>query len=239
MTNRVRVSAEEKKARKSARSKQYRIENRERISAQRHEYYLQHSDKIKARVKKYYENMTDEQREQRKQKRAEYLERNPELKQQRSEQHRNYYQQNREYYTARQRKYYSEHREEIRVYVNEYIIKNADKIREQRAQYKLLRKHALKMCPAFKFAEYIRLKHNDVFLTKYKRYTKLANTASKQCQAIQCGDYKKCSLCTKSNMTDQEMAQCCPMPRVFEFDDAFERIRFYASGILLAKPRQK
>lgn len=216
----------EKQIRRRQRSKEYREKNRERIKAQRHEYYLKNREAIIKRNREYEERMGPEYKEKR---RSRHREQWP----QRSEAHKEYYREHKETYQERSRKYYHEHRDKLALINEEYRQKHHDEIIAKQRQRSAVRKTAKNMCPAFRFLEHLRLKHSEVYVTKYKPTSDLAHKAGKTCIAIQNGDYTLCPICKDCTKSEKQMKCECPMPNVFDFDGAVSAIRAYAADISL------
>ena len=138
---------------------------------------------------------------------------------------------NKDRINARCRAYYHEHKESFKQYYDEH----RDELRAQSIQAKLERKNARVMCPAFKFVDKIRLKNIELYTTKYKPNSNLAHRA--KCPAIIAGDYSLCPICKDCSMSGKQMACKCPMPHVFEFENAVATIREHAADIVMANQK--
>lgn len=135
------------------------------------------------------------------------------------------------------RAYYEEHKEEIAAYHQVYRTEHAEELRAKRSQAKTELDNAHKMCPAFMFLDKIRVTNTELYLTKYRPNSNLAHKAAKSCFAIQCGDWSQCPINVRSVVAPQKMACSCPMPHVFEFENAVAEIRKLAKEI--SKTHQK
>ncbi len=138
---------------------------------------------------------------------------------------------NKDRINARCRAYYHEHKESFKQYYTEH----RDELRAQSIQAKQERKNARVMCPAFKFVDKIRLKNIELYTTKYKPNANLAHRA--KCPAIIAGDYSMCPICKDCSMSGKQMACKCPMPHVFEFENAAATIREHAADIVMANQK--
>ena len=138
---------------------------------------------------------------------------------------------NKDRINARCRAYYHEHKESFK----QYYAEHRDELRAQSIQAKLERKNARVMCPAFKFVDKIRLKNIELYTTKYKPNSNLAHRA--KCPAIIAGDYSMCPICKDCSMSGKQMACKCPMPHVFEFENAVSEIRINAADIVMANQK--
>ena len=138
---------------------------------------------------------------------------------------------NKDRINARCRAYYHEHKESFK----QYYAEHRDELRAQSIQAKLERKNARVMCPAFKFVDKIRLKNIELYTTKYKPNSNLAHRA--KCPAIIAGDYSMCPICKDCSMSGKQMACKCPMPHVFEFENAVSEIRINAADIVIANQK--
>ena len=138
---------------------------------------------------------------------------------------------NKDRINARCRAYYYDHKEAFQQYYTEH----RDELRAQSIQAKLERKNARVMCPAFKFVDKIRLKNIQLYTTKYKPNSNLAHRV--KCPAIIAGDYGMCPICCDCSMTESQMKKACPMPHVFEFENAVVTIREHAADIVMANQK--
>lgn len=141
---------------------------------------------------------------------------------------------NKDRINARCRAYYHEHKESFKQYYTEH----RDELRAQSIQAKLERKNACVMCPAFKFVDKIRLADPALYTTKYRINSNLPHKAAKKCAAIVAGDYSMCPICCDCSMTETQMKKACPMPHVFEFENAAATIREHAANIVMANQKQ-
>ena len=184
-------------------------------------------------------------REARKQAVREYYERNKEtLREKRRKNHAKYAKKRKEYYEAhkekkleRSRAYYYEHKEEMAAYAASYREEHRERLTTMRHQAKSELYNARNMCPAFKFVDKIRLANIELYTTKYRPGSNLAHKAAKQCPAIISGDYTQCPICKDCSQSGTEMARKCPMPHVFEFENAVSEIRSHAADIVLSNQK--
>lgn len=199
---------------------------KEQIRAKRHEYYLRNREYIIQKSREYYQACGEEIREKmRVRMRETWPQRKPGRKK--------YYMEHRERITARGRKYYAENREKMLEYNKAYINENHEEILTKQRARAAVRKNGYKMCPAFLFLNNLRLRHIEVFTTKFKPNTDLTHKAVKGCAALQTGDYTMCPICSDCTMSDKKMSAVCPMPHVFEFENAVSGIRQYAADIVM------
>ena len=199
---------------------------KERIRAQRHEYYLRNRERIIQKNREYYQACGDEIREKM---RARMRKTWPQRKAGR----RQYYLDNIEHLKQRGRQYYQDNQEKMLEYNRAYFYEHHDEILEKQRSRAAVRKNGYKMCPAFKFLNKLRLQHMDVFTTKFKPNTDLTHKAVKGCAALQTGDYTMCPICSDCTMSGKKMSAVCPMPHVFEFENAVSGIRQYAADIVM------
>ncbi len=199
-----------------------RQRGRERYQRQReerlkyaHEYYMKNIDEMreKNRVRAH------ESRDKYKARIQAYLEKNKETR------------------NAKCRAYYHEHKDRLAARVKEYHIEHHDEIALKRAQAKAELRNARQMCPAFKFVDKIRLANPELYMTKYRIGSNLAHKAAKTCVAIVAGDYTLCPICNDCAMSSNQMEKVCPMPRVFEFENAACEIRVYVADIMLGRTK--
>ncbi len=210
---------------KQERDTQYREANKERIRIQRHEYYMRNREQIIQKNREYFLTRADEIREKmRERARKKWLER--------SAKHKQWYQEHKEEINARNRQRYHDNKEEYNLQARVYREKNCDIIAQKREYARMERIHARRMCPAFQFVDKVRLANIELYTTKYKPQSNLAHIA--KCAAIQCGDYTQCPICNDCAMSGKQMAQACPMPHVFEFENAITEIREHAADIVMA-----
>lgn len=206
---------------KQERDKQYREKNKEKIRAQRHEYYLRKRDEIIQKNREYAAAHADEVRARARKNWSK-----------RSDAHKQWYQENKEELNARNLKRYYDNKEQYSLYARQYREKNREAIAEKREYARVARVNARRMCPAFQFVDKIRLANIELYVTKYKPQSNLAHVA--KCNAIQSGDYTRCPICKDCTMSEKQMARACPMPHVFEFENAVSEIRLRAADIVMA-----
>lgn len=213
---------------KQERDKQYREENKERIRAQRHEYYMRNREQIIQKNREYFLSRGDEIREK-------MRERARKNWSKRSAAHKQWYQENKEQISARNRQRYHDNKEEYNLQARIYREKNREIIAEKREVARMARVAARKMCPAFQFVDKIRLANKELYVTKYRPESNLAHRA--KCPAIVAGDYSMCPICKDCSMSGKQMEKLCPMPHVFEFENAVAAIREYAADIVMANQK--
>lgn len=210
-------------AERGAKDVKYRQKNRDDIRERRRKYYAENAEACKARSRRYYARLSPEQKKANaKAKRASaqaWVDRNVEKV--RATRHR-YYLGNRAKKLEYAVKYHEEHADEL-------CVKSANAQRKKT--------DARKMCPAFMFTEYLRLKEKARFVAVYLPHTNLAHKAAKTCVAIQQADYSLCPICRTPRMHNATMKSVCPMPHVFEFDDAVQQIRKFAKQIVAEKQK--
>lgn len=216
--------------RKQIRQREYRAKNRERIKAQRHEYYLRNREEIIRKNREYVlahsEEVLEKMRERARQNWPK-----------RSEKRKLYYQENIEKFHAKGRAYYQKNKDKLSAYNDAYRLEHRDEIVAKQRERKANRDIAKQMCPAFKFLEHMRVKHKEEYLAKYKPGSDLAHKARKTCVALQNGDYTMCPICNDCAMSSNQMEKVCPMPRVFEFENAAREIRVYVADIMLDRKK--
>lgn len=180
-----------------------------------HEYYARNADTLreKHRIRAY------ESREKYKERIQAYLEKNKEKR------------------SAKSREYYLTHKEELSARIKDYHIAHQDEIKAKKAQAKTEMLNARQMCPAFKFVDKIRLADPALYTTKYRINSNLPHKAAKKCAAIVAGDYSLCPICCDCAMTETQMEKVCPMPHVFEFENAVTTIREHAADIVMANQK--
>lgn len=148
-----------------------------------------------------------------------------------------YLEKNKEKRSAKSREYYLTHKEEMSAYIKEYHIAHQDEIKARKAQAKTEMLNARQMCPAFKFVDKIRLADPALYTTKYRINSNLPHKAAKKCAAIVAGDYSMCPICCDCSMTETQLKKACPMPHVFEFENAAATIREHAANIVMANQK--
>ena len=139
--------------------------------------------------------------------------------------------------SAKSREYYLTHKEELSARIKEYHIAHQDEIKAKKAQAKTEMLNARVMCPAFKFVDKIRLADPALYTTKYRINSNLPHKAAKKCAAIVAGDYSMCPICCDCSMMETQMKKACPMPHVFEFENAVATIREHAANIVMANQK--
>ena len=203
--------------------RKYREKHGDEIRARKKQRYLETAEVCKARSKRYYAGLTPEQKKERvaaKRGSAKaWVERNIEQVQ------------------AARHRYYEAHREKKLAYGAKYIEEHIDELHAKSAQVRREKTDARKMCPAFRFTEYLRLKENARFVAVYRPQTNLAHKAAKTCVAIQNADYSLCPICSNPRIAGDKMVATCPIPRVFEFEDAIAQIRKFAKQIVTENKR--
>ena len=213
----------EKQLKSRLRRRRFYNKHRQEINERRKQLYAANPEKYKERARKYYAGLNPEQKkarvESKKVSREAWCTKNRDVI---AKKGRDYYAKNREKCLEYGAKYYEAHAEEMR-----------------RALVKSRRKKidARKMCPAFRFTEYLRLKENARFVVVYRPNTNLAHRASKVCAAIRCADFMLCPVCRLPRMKSERIVASCPMPRVFEFEDAVTQIRKFAKQIIAENKR--
>lgn len=194
------------------------------------ERYAKNREARKQAAREYYARNADTLREKNRRRAHENYEKYKEKIQE-------YCLKNKEKRYARHRAYYQEHKEKLNEQVRQYHAEHREEILAQRAQAKTELRNARIMCPAFKFVDRIRLKAPELYTTKYRIYTNLAHKAAKKCAAIVAGDYSLCPICCDCSMTESQMKKACPMPHVFEFENAVATIREHAADIVMANQK--
>ncbi|MBR2012230.1 MAG: hypothetical protein IKA08_03130 [Alphaproteobacteria bacterium] len=144
---------------------------------------------------------------------------------------------NKDKINARCRAYYQEHKDVILAQVRQHHAEHREEIQAMRNQAKAELRNARVMCPAFKFVDKIRLADIKLYTSKYRPYSNLPHKAAKKCQAIVMGDYTLCPICKDCTMSDKKMEAVCPMPHVFEFENAVATIRERAADIVMANQK--
>ncbi len=201
----------------------YRAKKREQIQARKRQYYVAHADAYKERAKRYYHSLTAEQK--------------MDLGRARKPSRKAWRERNREHLADKRQQYYAENKERLKTVVRRYYKEHVEILTEKRAVAHTEKVSARQMCPAFRFVEYLRLKNNARFVVVYKPHTNLAHLAAKTCTAIQQADYKLCPICRNVRIGGDKMVAACPLPRVFEFDDAVQQIRKFAKQIVAENKR--
>ena len=208
---------------RSEKNKSYRERHADEISERRKARYAKNPEKYKKRSKAYYDALTPEQ------KRVRAIGKRDSAKA--------WIDRNRERVLATAKKYYQENREHKLEYGAKYAQEHAEEIRAHQAVCRREKQRAGQMCPAFMFTEYLRLKENARFVMVYKPKTNLAHLAAKTCGAIKSGDFHMCPICRTPRMHNATMKSACPMPHVFEFEDAVAQIRKFAKQIVTENKR--
>lgn len=204
-------------------NKSYRERHADEISERRKARYAKNPEKYKKRSKAYYDALTPEQ------KRVRAIGKRDNTKA--------WIDRNRERVLATAKKYYQENREHKLEYGAKYTQEHAEEIRAHQVVCRREKQRAGQMCPAFMFTEYLRLKENARFVAVYKPKTNLAHLAAKTCGAIKAGDFHMCPICRTPRMHNATMKSVCPMPHVFEFEDAIAQIRKFAKQIVAENKR--
>ena len=126
----------EKKEKKKAYDKEYRLQNAEKKKAYYKEYRLQNAEKIKAQEKEYRLQNADNKKAYHKAYNKEYRLKNAEKVKARLKEYRL---QNTEKIKAQIKEYYAQNAEKInaynKAYFKEYYLQNADKINAQKNEY--------------------------------------------------------------------------------------------------------
>lgn len=201
----------------------YRAKKREQIRARKRQHYVAHADAYKERAKRYYHSLTAEQK--------------LDLGRARKPSRKAWRDRNRKHLADKRQQYYAENKERLKTLVRRYYKEHVEILTEKRAVAYTEKVNARQMCPAFRFVEYLRLKENARFVVVYKPHTNLAHLAAKTCTAIQQADYKLCPICRNVRIAGDKMVATCPMPHVFEFDDAVQQIRKFAKQIVAENKR--
>lgn len=202
----------------SERRKQRYDKRRKEISERRKQRYVADSEKYKERARKYYASLDSEQKKEHHESRKAARDA--------------WNKKNRASICKRASDYYKQNREKCLEYGAKYYEVHAESLRNMQVENRRKKVVARKMCPAFRFTEYLRLEENARFVTVYRPNTNLAHKASKVCAAIQCEDYSLCPICNNSRIASEKMVAACPMPNVFEFKDAIAEIRKLARQIV-------
>lgn len=203
--------------------KKYQEKHSEEIRARKRQHYAENAEACKARSRRYYAGLSPEQKKAyAKAKRASaqaWVDRNIDK------------------VRDTRRRYYLGNRTKKLEYAAKYIEEHADELCAKSANARRKKTDARKMCPAFMFTEYLRLKENARFVAVYLPHTNLAHKAAKTCVAIQQADYSLCPICRNVRIAKDKMVATCPMPHVFEFDDAVQQIRKFAKQIVAEKQK--
>lgn len=213
----ILLTAEQLKARE--RYHQYYDKHRKEINERRRQRYAENPEKYKERARNYYAGLDLVQKK--------------EYHESRKETRDAWQKRNRTSICEKVKGYYKLNRKKRLEYGSQYYEAHADELAKNRRKKVVARK----MCPAFRFTEYLRLEENARFVTIYRPNTNLAHKASKVCAAIQYGDYSLCPICNNTRIASGKMGAACPMPNVFEFEDAIAEIRKFAKQIVAENQR--
>jgi hypothetical protein len=197
---------------------QYYEKHRTEINERRKQLYAANPEKYKERARKYYACLDPEQKK--------------EYHESRKEARDAWNKKNRASICKKSSDYYKQNRKKCLEYRTKYYEMHAESLRNMKVENRRKKAVARKMCPAFRFTEYLRLKDNARFVTIYRPNTNLAHKASKVCTAVQCADYSLCPICNNTRISSEKMVAVCPMPHVFEFKDAIAEIRKFAKQIV-------
>ena len=210
-------------AERGAKDFKYRQKNRDDIRERKRKYYLENKEACKARSKRYYDGLTPQQKKERANAKKASC--------------KAWRDKNRDQLADKRRRYYAAHAEQLNDYAKRYYEQNATEMLAKQFAARAEKITARRMCPAFMFTEYLRLKEKARFVAVYKPKTNLAHLAAKTCGAIQNSDYSLCPICSNPRIARDKMMATCPMPHVFEFDDAIAQIRKFAKQIVAEKQK--
>lgn len=210
-------------AERGAKDVKYRQKNRDDIRERKRKYYLENKEACKARSKRYYDGLTPQQKK--------------ELANAKKASCKAWRERNREHLADKRRRYYAVHAKQLNDYAKRYYEQNATEMLAKQFAARAEKITARRMCPAFMFTEYLRLKEKARFVAVYRPGTNLAHKAAKTCAAIQNSDYSLCPICSNPRIAADKMVATCPMPHVFEFDDAIAQIRKFAKQIVAEKQK--
>lgn len=115
-----------------------------------------------------------------------------------------------------QKAYRDSHKDTAEAYRKEYY-----------NQTKGLNEIAKKTCPAFWFLLSVREKNLNEYLKCYRPGQNIVRIGRKLCEAAKTGDSSKCPFCNSENTNNAN----CPMPHVFEFDGAKEKLLHFGNKI--------